>query len=215
MGKLSVLGLVLVVLTGSAFAAFDPSYAYNDGSKVWYGTTAISDEWGILSASVEWIVYPAGVFDTLGYNGYTPTLGEFVYAYQMTNVGLAPITVLAVEMLDSNEADNIGEFNLGGVAGAPVPGWGGTAPNLETAEWYWTDVPGNLAVGQSSQGLAYCSINAPIEYDFLVHDGGSSAENIVANGDPGVASPGDVIPEPGTLALLALGGLCALGRKRK
>ena len=161
---------------------------------------------------VDWCVYTPTGWAAAGWGGYTPTAGEFVYAYQVENVGWAPILGLGVKMIDDNDANNIGVFNLAGVAanGTPPFGFSGTAPNLDMANWYWQIT--NLLAGQKSEGLVYSSINMPLEYDVLIHDGGTSAENIVANNDPGVASPS---PEPATLGLLAVGLFAVLRRRRR
>lgn len=219
MHKLAVFAIVAALLCGSALAgplATDPN-AYFDGTTLWRGQTTITDNF-ILTGVVDWCVYTPAGWAASGYGGYTPTPGEFVYAYQIDNIGPAPITKFAVKMLDSNEANNIGVFDLPGdvsvnaIAPTLPFGFGGPAPNLDTANWRWQAT--NLMAGETSEGLVYSSINMPLEYDCFVHNAGASAENIVANGDPGVASPSDVIPEPATLGLLAA-GLVALLRRRR
>lgn len=214
MHKLAVFAIVAALLCGSALAgplATDPN-AYFDGTTLWRGQTTITDGF-ILTGVVDWCVYTPAGWASAGWGGYTPTPGEFVYAYQVENTDVAPILGFGAKMIDDNDANNIGVFNLVGVAanGTPPFGFGGAPPNLDTANWYWQNT--NLLPGQKSEGLVYSSINMPLEYDVLIHDGGTSAENNVP-GDPGVASPSDVIPEPATLGLLAAGLIALLRRRR-
>jgi hypothetical protein len=215
MRKVVVFAIVGALLCGSALAgplAIDPN-AYFDGTTLWRGRTNITDGF-ILTGVVDWCVYTPTGWAAAGWVGYTPTAGEFVYAYQVENAGLAPILGFGAKMIDDNDANNIGEFDLPGVNvaanGTPPFGFSGVAPNLDMANWYWQIT--NLFPGQKSEGLVYSSINTPLEYDVMIHDGGVSKENIVAAGDPGVASP---TPEPATLGLLAAGLIAVLRRRRR
>ena len=225
MRKVATFVAVGLMLCGTALAGplLNHAKAWTDPvtSITWTGSTSIADPMSILTATIEWAVFSTEAWPDTGFTGlgYTPTAGEFVYCYQVENTGMAPIAKYAVKMLDSNEANNIGSFDLGGLAPKPAPAFGGPPPNLDTANWEWVyplnpPASRNLMPGQVSDGLAYSSINKPMEYDFLVHDGGIGVEHIVEDGDPGVPSPSDEIPELATLALLAVGFVAVLRRKR-
>jgi hypothetical protein len=103
---------VMLMLSGMAQAGFlatDPA-AYVDGtSRVWHGSTPMDSGMVVngveLQAAVDWCVYAPGAFHL---NGYTPTPGEFVYAYQVDITGTSVVKLFTVAMLDGNKADNIG-----------------------------------------------------------------------------------------------------------
>src|SRR3954453_22813168 len=95
--------------------------AYVNGFGTWHGSTAFQ---GVdlfnnptdLTGSIDWVVFAPGVFQTLGYAGYAPTPGEYVYAYQGNGTGNAPVSTLSVSL--ETLADNFGSFTGNGVFGA-------------------------------------------------------------------------------------------------
>ena len=181
--------------------------AYVDGtSRVWHGSTDMDSGITVnglhLQATVDWCVYAPGAFH---FDGYTPTPGEFVYAYQVDVTGTSVVKLFTVALLDENKADNIGSFALGtGVAPAASyfeqPG----SPDLLAAEFEWT--PAEVA-GLTS-GLVFSSINAPMDWVGNLADSGQTADGTVP-------SPSNAIPEPATLGILTIGLLGWVSRRRR
>ena len=171
--------------------------AYNDGVTTWTGSTVISSDG--LTVAVDYCVYAPGAFPYAGagYDGWTPTPGEMVYAYQADSTGTLGLGQLAVLLL--NPAGNIGAFDLGDA---------GVVPSNKaidgSANWQWSPE----LVSDHSSGLVYCSIKKP-EWGM-----GSVIDSEFGWGY--VPSPGpDDIPEPATMTLLALGGLAAAVWRKK
>ncbi len=200
--------LICLLISGSALAgslADNPGFAYDDGSTVWCETVSLTS--GTLSVDVDYCVYTAGTAAVAFQGtGYAPTAGEFVYAYQAdSSLGTAVLNSLSVGMLASNEANNIGTFDLGDGGTAPdTATFGGTPPNLDSANWSWLPSGGLLGV---SSGLVYCSINAPMWWF-------GTAQNDTETATDFLPSPSDEIPEPATMTLLVL-GTAALAIRRK
>lgn len=152
------------------------------------GTTPYDNLIG-LSGTVDWAVYLPGAFP---YGGYAPTGGQVVYAYQvLVDPDSFGVSHLSVALL--NPANNVGDF--------PLPG--GVTPSAESltplssADWFFSpEVP----PGGVSDGLAFSSPFLPIDVFGSVIDGGTSSFVIP------LPSPGtEMIPEPGSFVLLALG----------
>ncbi len=190
--------LVLVLLSGVAYAgalATDPNALYYDGTT-WCGSTLMQN--GNLKATVDYCVYGPGTFSYPG-QGYTPTSGEFVYAYQVFVEGTTEVLTFAVSLDTSNAASNIGTWSMSG----------GVAPDSmdldSEAYWEWYD---GMFQGDKSVGLAFSSSHAPKWYDGGILNGGSAATN-------DVPSPSDVIPEPATLGLLLVGAIAGGWRRHR
>jgi len=154
---------------------------------------------GTLSGYVDYAVFNPGQFP---YSGYTPTAGEYTYAYQVFVTGAAPLSSFAV--LVPGPADNIGSFSdisgqapLSGVfTGPPGPG--------NSAKWTF----GGVLTGNMTQGLAYSSPNPPVSSLGSTVDTGQSAWVI-----PLPAPDPTNLPEPAS-ALLAMGCML-LGLRRR
>jgi hypothetical protein len=191
--------LVLVLLSGVAFAgplATDPN-AYN----AWCGSTVMQSANGSLKVPVDYCVYGPGQFSYPGL-GYTPTPGEFVYAYQMFVEGPTDVITFSVALDMGGSGDNEGswEINDGDVA----PDSSGLDEGIEVY-WQWNS---GLLTGEKSYGLAFSSLYAPTWGNGGVFNSGSGA-----SGD--VPVPSDVIPEPATLGLLLVGGIAGGWRRNR
>ena len=189
--------------TSLAGLATDPS-AFIDGSLFqWHGSTGYeSVEEPSLNGYVEWAVFAPGAFPG-GYAGYVPTPGEFVYTYQVFEVGPAPLSNLSVSL--ETIADNIGWFtgdNAGnGLVDGDVPTASYFFPDDITptsANWDFSPgiSPNILNPDGSTMGLAFSSPYGPINLDGSVVNGGGFALVIP------LPSP---VPEPGTLVFWSCG----------
>lgn len=211
MGKILSILTACVLFCGTAVAGplLNHADAWTDGNgRTWTGSTHFVDGTGVLEADVEWSVFAPGDFP---YVGYSPTTGEFVYTYQViVDPGSVETNKFQVNMKPSNEANNIGWFNdlPGGIAPVAWAFASADPQNLVSADWTFA---GDLIAGTVSAGLAYSSINAPVDWFGFIQDGGQGG---IPQGP--LPSPGDVIPEPVTVAslLLAAALLATLRRRR-
>jgi len=199
-----------LLLAGSAWAGLLANHplAYTDpDGATWHGSTPMAN--GNLSADIDWAVFAPGVYiGAFPGTGYAPAADQFVYAYQIFSTGTAPVTQMTVNMIESNEANNISDDPVALAGAAPLlGGFGAPPPNLQTANWFFAGLVG----GQNSDGLVYASVNMPVwDYAAIIFDDGLSAIGPVA-------TPSDVIPEPATIGLLAFGLVigAALRRRRR
>jgi len=196
--------VIVVLMPGAVLAG--PLATHSDawwdpvGGFFWRGSTSFAN--GNLSATVDWCVFGPG--DYAG-TGYTPAANEFVYAYQIITTGTAAITQLTVNMIESNEANNIGDdASLVGGAAPIAAAFGAPPPALQTANWFFA----GMVSPDESDALVYSSVNMPL-WDNMARiiDDGTYTEGPVP-------TPSNVIPEPATFALLAM-GLAAVLRRRK
>jgi hypothetical protein len=204
------IGLVVAGLGSAARADLLTSYSGDayvgagggpGAGGAWYGEAPYSFDGALgLMGTVEWEVFAPATFNSvLGGNGYTAQPNELVYAFQVENTGASDASTFNADVIDPNPFDHIGYFNLaGGVA--PSASSAVTSPPLDYAQWYFP--PNPIPSGGSSVGLAYSSPNAPANTSFgtLVDFG----LNATATPLPEPSTTPAVIPEPGTLALLAM-----------
>jgi hypothetical protein len=164
----------------------------------WSGTTAFTGVTNpLLKGTIDWVVFGPGDFP---FSGYSPTVGELTYAYQIHCTGDDAISTEIVPFPSANTADNVGAFSdsLHGVTGdAP------TVMGLDPADsvyWLFSDIE----KGKSSEGLVYSSPNVPQAWYSIIINGGT-----VAIADPIPAPSSTPIPEPASVWLL-VSGLVAL-----
>ena len=187
-----------------------------DGSSylgTWHGSAAFQGYFlgGVmpsgLTGTIDYAVYAPGTFPA-GFAGYTPTPGEFVYAYQAFETGPAPLSAVSINLL--NPADQIGTFSGGGVSGdAPLADF--LAP-FDSANWLFTGVL--VPQGGSTSGLVFSSPGAPIWSTASTIDDGTVGL-VLAVPTPGASNGMPNTPEPGTFALALLAAAAfALHRRR-
>ena len=197
---LVAVSLVFAVALPASAGLLDTGTPYDDGvNDPWTGTTAFS---GLtnpdLAGTLDWVVFGPGDFP---FAGYTPTLGGYTYVYQLNSTGSEIVSSLTVPI--NYSSDNIGTFSDpgNGVTGVAPSAMALSVPG--SAIWDFLD-PG---VGQdgSSQGLAFSSPHAPVDWYSIVIDGGSLAY-VIPSPSPGPNG----IPEPSALILLASGLMMVL-----
>jgi hypothetical protein len=191
--------LVAAVAPASASTTNFAGTAYNNWEDE---TPFVSDAKTIdgvsyqLEGYVSWVVYAPGSFpDVYKGLGYEPKDNSFTYVYQVFSTGNDQIHALTVDV--ENQADNIGSFGSGVAPGTAV-----LSPP-DTTYWTFPD-PHSIGQFQSSQMLAFSSLQSPEEFYGQVFDGGNIADLNVL---PGPGSLTIVVPEPSTLCL----GLIGLG----
>jgi hypothetical protein len=178
----------------------------------WTGSTSfVSSVNPNLTGYVEWAVYGPGPgdFNPSFYSGdtYTPTPNEYVYAYQIFNLGSDNISKYWIPL--EGQADNIGFFRESsdtfGLGVMPNPTFTGIS---ESAIFSFIDH--TIGPGQNSAILVFSSISPPIKSDSFIKDGGTTAEVLP------VPTP---VPEPASVLVWLFGlGLClvpAISRRWK
>ncbi|MEX2112504.1 MAG: hypothetical protein WD845_04925 [Pirellulales bacterium] len=165
----------------------------------WAGSTPFAT--GTLSGYIDWAVYGPGGFPYAA-GGYTPTPGQFTYAYQIFVTGSAPVSHFDVD-LSQKPANNIGSFTT----------FGAVAPSATSL-----DVGNTLAAfdflappvssGSSSIGLAFSSVRNPQDWFGSLIDTGQSTFVVPIPG------PADILigPEPASCVLLGMGAALLVPR---
>jgi hypothetical protein len=195
---LFMIGLVSVGSSANAGVLNGHAAAFNDGNGpgaggAWSSTTAFTDGGG-LSGTVDWAVFGPGNFP---YAGYSPTVGELTYAFQVIASGSNAIHALTLN--DPNgAAGNIGSF-------ADLAGDTPTSATLGAqAAWNFA----GLNAGDTSIGLAFSSVRVPDSLFGIVVNGGSFAVAVP------LPVPGTFnFPEPASMVLLGAGSLLMLRRR--
>ena len=182
----------LLILASSSLTAVAAPLNGN-ANAITSGTSAYVN--GGLFGDIDFAVFTAAAFNAeYPASGYTPNVGELVYAYQLRS-GAGSIAATEFSLFLLNPFSNVGTFTgtgVTGVAAAPAVG----------AAWNSFSAPGNV----NTEGLAFSSPNLPVASPFpgTILDGGVTA-NVF-----GLQVPGTIaIPEPATL-LLALAGLSGI-----
>jgi hypothetical protein len=137
----AISAMLTVFACGSALAgplATDPN-AWTWMGTTWRGSVSVESLQDDLKAEVDYCVY---CWTEYPGTDYTPTPGEFVYAYQVYVTGTGPVMKFSVGMFEGNEANNIGDDPGVGEAGGHVPdSWFFTGGPLSAnaANWEWAD----------------------------------------------------------------------------
>jgi hypothetical protein len=194
----AAVGLSLL-LAGPSLAGVLNGHA--DAWMGWTGTTPMAN--GALSGTVDWAVFWAPDYP----GTYAHDADEFIYAYQVIVDGTAPVTQLTVNMIDSNEANDI-DVDASIAAGTQSPyfyDFGAPPPDLQTANWFFA----GMVASDESPVLVYSSVNMPLwDHGAYIYDNGLWAYGPLP-------TPSDVIPEPATLALVGLGFAGLAARRRR
>ncbi len=188
-------------------------------ADTYYGSTNYNENWNgkQLTGTIDFGVYDdRSVFESdFGYvndgAGLTaPGDGQYVYAYVINqdDISESPISYFAILGLDEDavssdleymdQSANYSEPNLSGVE----PANAGFVGN--DGVWKWSSAKGFIQVDEYSWLLVYSS-----DYDWVKGD----YELRGVEDDFPVPDDGEV-PEPGTIALLGLGGSLLIRRKK-
>ena len=184
-----------------------PSSHYSGRS---YFRTLTSD--GILSGRVEYAVY-----DTMGGNEFTGFTGsgQYTYVYQIFNDGddtVSPLEYFAIfgigegAIFDmATDIDSIDDSSGGINSSAMYFGVHDANTGPDNAIWEF-EADNNLVIDAHSFFLVISS-----NYDYT-----TGTYSVSKSTSPYVPLPGDAhTPEPGTLALLGLGSMVTLLRRRR
>jgi len=191
-----------------------PNAYVDEFSNVWHGSTPFQGYYDPgpntqpsgLTGYVDWAVFAPDVLPA-GFVGdpvppYVPTAGEFLYTYQLTITGEAPLSSFTVSLENDLFEDNIGQFTATGVIGDPsiffflLPG--------DSANWSFGGVGGSENPVLTTMGLAFSSPHGPMMSTGMTIDDGTYGPVAF------VPAPVPKVPEPGAMTL-AMCGLCSAG----
>ena len=201
MNRAMIVALATVFFCAPVMAGLGGYVGWTDPGSgfTWKGVTELKTEnpavpGTYLQANVEWVV------------AWDSGASSFHYIYQLSALGDYEISRLAIPMLASNEAIGIGSFATAAGEVAPLTANFLPAPPAEATNAVWTF--SGLNPGSVSYALNYWSVNVPQTVGGYIQDGGFYA----ATAD--LPSPNNLIPEPATVILVALGALAGFKRRR-
>lgn len=195
--------MVLTATTARADTLVDTPYALTD----WQGTmlSQYQADGKTLSVAVDYAVFAPGQY---GLFGTDPSGGAaYVYAYQIHNQAESNVGV-SLMTLGAAASSGIASVGVDAVLAGVLPdafGLGASSVRWGFG-WDFSDPGLEIAPGLSSMVLLFTSARQPRWDDVTLADGGVPAASGL------LPSP---VPEPGTLGLLALGGLWACRRLRR
>ena len=185
--RIAILTATVVVLSASLTSVAGLALDGNAMSG-WQGTLNFSS--GTLVAQAQYAVYAPGM-----YGGVTVPADEYVYAYQVYNIGSVALTFFTVSLLDGSGAAN-GGTDAAYAYGDP----GGDVLSFATVlpDAFLVSFLSQLQPATHSVVVLFTSPNGPTATDASMADSGKSKQ---AYGAP---AP---LPEPATLILLGLSAL--------
>lgn len=193
--KIKWLGLFIVLLllqTAVKAGYFLPE------SSLWQGSRYYNEN--DVYAFVEYAVYDTespnyhSVLDGLADGFANPGSGQYIYAYQVLNLGSDLPPIATFELLGGNPsaASGIGSID---------DGYGGLMPTNNGSSFVWLFKNGIFVVNKHSAFMVFSSNSGPVEGSIKL-----STLNEYGDGPP--------VPEPATGALLAV-GIWTFIRKKK
>ncbi|MBU1260802.1 MAG: PEP-CTERM sorting domain-containing protein [Planctomycetes bacterium] len=196
--KLVGLFMALLLLQAIAKAGY-----YLPESSLWQGARYYNEN--SVYAYVEYAVYDTAsanyhnTLDGLTDGFVNPGSGQYIYAYQASNLGTGLLPIAMFELLGGNPslADGIGSQD---------DGFGGLIPTNNGASFIWTFTNGLFVVNEHSAFMVFSSDSGPIAGSFRL-----STEY---GDEPPINNPLTDVPEPATVALLAAGAWAIVIRKK-
>jgi hypothetical protein len=195
--KLKWLGVVavLLLLQASVYAAY-----YLPESSLWQGSRYYNKD--NVYAYVEYAVYDSqaadyhNVLDGLKDGFPMHGSGQYIYAYQVFDLGTDLPPIATFELLGGNPTAAAG---IGSLADA----YSGVMPTNSGDSFVWTFENGILIVDKHSAFMVFSSNSGPIAGDFKLSTEYGDAPPINSE-----------VPEPATMAILASGVFGLLTRKK-